>query len=103
MKHLTECEELVMSVIWSSDSIMNLPQIVENVNKRYGKEWAMQTVSTFLTRLRRKNVIDAERVGRTFYYHVIMPKEEYTTQVAKRVCDLWFGGNVEKMAEAARK
>ena len=103
MKRLTECEEIVMSVIWDSDSRMNLPQIVESVNRRYGRNWAMQTVSTFLARLRKKKVVDAERVGSPFFYNVLMTKQEYITQVAQHVCEFWLDGRAEKMAKAAKK
>ncbi len=103
MKRLTECEEMVMSVIWDSGSELNLPQIVERVNKRYDKSWAMQTVSTFLTRLRKKDVIRADREGRTFYYAVLLSKQEYTTMVAKNMLNFWFDGDVDKLAAALRK
>ena len=100
MKRLTECEELVMSVIWDSNVSMNLPQIVRKVNARYGKTWATQTVSTFLVRLRRKNVIKAERDGRTFFYEVLVTKQEYTAMVARNVLNLWFDGDIDKMVKA---
>lgn len=102
MKRLTECEEMVMNVIWDSDARLNLPQIVERVNKRYGKEWAMQTVSTFLARLRKKSVVTAERSGRTFYYDVIMTKEAYTAKVAKDICTFWFESDPEKLLSALK-
>lgn len=103
MRRLTECEELVMSVIWDAEEDLNLPQIVERVNRRFGKDWAMQTVSTFLARLRRKGVVDAERSGRTFFYQVLLPKTDYITIVAKNVCDFWFDGDVNKMSLAVKQ
>ena len=103
MKRLTDCEELVMSVIWDADENLNLPQIVERVNRRYEKDWAMQTVSTFLARLRRKGVVDATRSGRTFFYQVLMPKEDYISMVAKGVCDFWFDGNIKKMTDSVKR
>lgn len=100
MKRLTECEEMVMSVIWDAKANLNLPQIVRNVNERYGKTWAMQTVSTFLARLRRKGVVRADREGRTFYYTVLITKQEYTTMITKNLVNLWFDGDVDKLVEA---
>lgn len=102
MKRLTECEEIVMKVIWDSDDRLNLPQIVENANRQYGKNWAMQTVSTFLARLRKKNVVVGERCGRTFYYEAIMTKEAYATKVTKDLCAFWFESNPDKMMDALK-
>ena len=42
---LTDCEQLVMKVIWNSSDELTLPEIVKAVNETYQKEWKPQTVS----------------------------------------------------------
>lgn len=103
MKRLTECEEMIMYVVWCSDARLNLPQIVKQVNARYAKNWAMQTVSTFLARLRKKKVIVAERSGRTFYYEATMTKDTYTKKVLRDLCEFWFESDTDKMINAIKE
>lgn len=63
MQKLSECEELVMAFIWGQDEAQDMSTIMRAVNKKHGKEWKPQTVSTFLTRLVRKEYLASERKG----------------------------------------
>ena len=43
--NLTECEQLVMKIIWESEEELTLPDIVKGVNDRFDKAWKPQTLS----------------------------------------------------------
>ena len=51
---LSECEVLVMKVIWQNSEAMSIQEITSRINQRYGKDWKVQTVSTFLSRAVKK-------------------------------------------------
>ena len=42
---MTDCELQVMKVIWESDKLLTLPEILACVNQKYGKEWNIQSLN----------------------------------------------------------
>ena len=100
---LPECEEMVMSVVWASKEDLNLQQVTDHVNAKYGKDWKIQTVATFLTRLEKKKYISIYRVGRYSHYHPEVTLEEYRKQKMEEVRCLLFDGDWYEMAEFIRR
>lgn len=99
-QHATECELLVMKAIWANPELeLSMPAIMDIVNKTYNKEWAPQTVSTFLKRLRKRGFLEAERRGRSFVYHSLIQYEDYKAATVVDCCDFWCEGDVVKMIE----
>lgn len=96
MQKLSECEELVMAFIWGQDEAQDMSTIMRAVNKKHGKEWKPQTVSTFLTRLVRKEYLASERKGRYTYYHPLVTLEDYRKQRMSEILQLLYGGNVNE-------
>lgn len=90
---LTKCESQVMMVIWKTDHDMALPEIMDLVNRRYKKTWKPQTVSTFLTRLVKKNALNMYRQGRSFLYHPTISREETFKDLLSELIDIWCDKN----------
>ncbi len=100
-QHVTECELLVMKTIWSHpEKDMALPEILGLVNSTYGKEWAPQTVSTFLKRLVNRGFLRVYRQGRSFFYHDIISFKDYREATIEDCCDFWFDGDVAALIES---
>lgn len=94
---LPECEEMVMSVLWSSKEDLNLNQVTERANEKFGNDWKIQTVCTFLTRLEKKKVVSIYRVGRFSYYHPEVSKDEYRRVILEEVVANLFDDNFCEM------
>ena len=90
---LTDCEQLVMKVIWNSSEELTLPEIVKAVNETYQKEWKPQTVSTFLARLVKKNFLKSCRSGRTFYYQSLVSEKVYGNRMIENCVEFWGNNN----------
>ena len=41
-EELTDCEVLVMKVIWQSDTVMSIQEIITRINQQYQKDWKLQ-------------------------------------------------------------
>lgn len=91
--NLTECEQLVMKVIWNSEAELTLPDIVRKVNSTYQKEWKPQTVSTFLARLVKKGFLNSYRAGRTFYYQSLISEKTYGNRMIENCVEFWSNNN----------
>ena len=74
---ITDCERLVMLVIWDASEDLSMQEICTECNQRFDKNWTTQTASTFLARLRQRNYLSMKRNGRTFYYTPLVTKQAY--------------------------
>ena len=99
---LPECEEMVMSVLWAAEEDLNLNQITERVNEKFGKDWKIQTVCTFLTRLEKKKFISIYRVGRYSHYHPEITLDDFRKQKLREMQELLLFKSTKYMADFVR-
>ena len=86
---ISDCEEMIMKILWESEDDLNLLEVTDRVATRYGKIWKLQTVATFLTRLKSKGWIDIYKVKRYSYYHPLVSVDEYRKEKIMEVFDLY--------------
>lgn len=91
---LTECEVLVMKVIWESGEVMSVQEITSRINQKYKKDWKLQTVSTFLSRAVRKGYLEMKRNGRSFDYYPLVTEQEYGRREIVKCVDNWGCGRL---------
>ena len=96
---LAECEEMIMSILWFSEEDLDLITVTAKAKERFGKEWKLQTVATFMTRLEKKKYISIYRIGRYSHYHPVVSLDEYRKTKLEEVCTLLFDGDTTKMME----
>ena len=100
MNALTECEVSVMKCIWEADHDMALPEILNMVNTRNHKIWKPQTVSTFLTRLVKKDFLSMYRQGRSFFYHPLIEELDYGEGQINKCAELWCNNDADLFLSA---
>lgn len=86
---ISDCEEMIMKVLWDAGEDLDLIQVTEQVRIRYGKVWKLQTVATFMTRLKNKGWIDIYRIGRYSHYHPLVSLETYREVKMAELYDLF--------------
>lgn len=76
MKKLTPVEEEIMEYFWHS----NKPLAPQDIRRYFSeRNWAPQTISTYLHRLIEKEFIaPSGREGRNLFYKFLISKEEYS-------------------------
>ena len=92
---LSDCELLVMRVIWNSGEELSLQDIVERVNRDYHREWKAKTVSVFLGRIVQKGLLTRERRGRLFFYFPTVKEDEYKNREINKFVDFWGDGRLD--------
>lgn len=100
LEPLTDSEELVLKVIYSTDDNLALNDVRDACNNKYGKAWAPQTVSTFLARIVRKGYLESYRQGRIFFYKPLISREDFLKQKTGDFVDFWFKDNAGEMLES---
>lgn len=86
---LTDSEEIVMKAVWDFKNPPVLSDIVERVNGVYGKNWRPQTVSTFLSKLCRKDYLELHRNGKVYTYTVNVKEPAYRRKLYKHHISFW--------------
>lgn len=89
IENLTHSEELVMKSIWDSDKKPVLSDVTKQVNEKYGKDWAPQTVSTFLGKLVQKKYLELQRNGRNYTYKILVAEKDYIRKLYKHHISFW--------------
>ncbi|MBD8973171.1 MAG: hypothetical protein EGQ63_04965 [Clostridiales bacterium] len=99
IEKLTESEELVMKSIWDCKKEPVLSDVVDRVNGFYGKDWKPQTVSTFLSKLVRKDYLKLQRNGKIYTYKILVPEEAYRRKLYKHHISFWNHNDIVEFVQ----
>lgn len=94
-RSLSDSELFVMKVIWRSEESLSLQEITERVNTNYKRGWKPQTVSVFLGRIVRKELLTSKRQGRQFFYFPLVTEEEYLRQESVKTVNALGDGRAD--------
>jgi len=99
VQKLSDTEMELMEVIWECDPPVTSTELLRIFAGR-GKEWKAQTISTFLSRLIDKGVLEATRDGRTNKYVPVLLPKDYKLAEAQHVLDGLYQGSVKNLIAA---
>ena len=75
--------------MYSADNEIGLVGIMDELEKKYQKDWKRSTVCTFIAHLIEKGYVNGRREGRVFYYSsAINDKKFLEAQVKQFMTDL---------------
>lgn len=94
IEKLTESEEVTIKAVWDCRKKPTLSEAAERVNGIYGKNWAPQTVSSFLRKLVDKKYLELQRNGKIYTYKVLIPESAYKRKAYKQHISFWNHNNV---------
>lgn len=100
LRDLTNCEKLIMKVVWEAEGDISTPDTIEQLKVRFGKDYARTTVVTFVQRLIEKGYVTTYRKGRISYIHPVQSKKEYQGRLLRDTMNFWFDGNQEELVSA---
>ena len=99
-KGLSACETVIMKAIWDEEEDISIPELIESLRTKWGKDYARTTVTTFLTKLAAKGYVKTYRKGKLSYAHAVKSEEDYKTKLAANDRDFWFGGKLTNLISA---
>lgn len=86
---ITDSEYTIMKILWKSDKKMTVSEVVGALD---GNDWTPSTVSTFLQRLLKKNVMPCEKNGNTNLYYQILKQNDYDMSETERFLSKIYKG-----------
>ncbi len=94
MKELTKAELDVMQIIWHRSKVV----VHDILDEMPDPKPAYNTVSTIVRILEKKGFVGHEKLlGKTFLYHPIVRRDEYTEHFMNSVLGRFFNGSIVQM------
>lgn len=104
IEKLSVCEEKIMKILWESkEGDLDLLTTKARIKQKYDKDYKLQTVATFLTRLQKKGFIEIYRIDRHSHYQPLISAENYKIMKLTEMLNLWFDGDKTALHEALDK
>lgn len=97
-KHtITDSEYAIMKILWKSIVPMTVADVVRELD---GNDWTASTVSTFLQRLLKKEVIACDKKGKTNLYYPLLKQREYDLNETENFLSKIYKGSVKNLVAA---
>ena len=94
---ITDSEYAIMRILWKAEKQMTVADVVRELN---GNDWTASTVSTFLQRLLKKEVIACDKKGKTNLYYPLLKQSEYDLSETENFLSKIYKGSVKNLVAA---
>lgn len=94
---ITDSEYTIMKILWRTDAKMTVADVVKELK---GNDWTASTVSTFLQRLLKKEVISCDKKGKTNLYYPLLKQSEYDLRETENFLSKIYKGSVKNLVAA---
>lgn len=93
--HITDSEWKIMEQLWKKESVTQ-PELM----KLLSEDWSKNTVHTFLTRLCKKGLVQADKEVQPHRYRAVISRETCIRQEQENFLDKVFGGSAELLVSS---
>lgn len=93
MKRLPESELDVMLALWEADE-QPVPRAYFD-GKLAHKNWTVNALNSFLSRLEEKGFVQGVREGKNKYYSAVIRREEYLSREGKGILQKLYCGSIK--------
>lgn len=97
---MSECEQKIMEYLWEHEDGKGFSEIMEYLNRRFGKDWKKQTINTFIKRLTDKGLVTSQRNGNTNIYFSAMNRQKYQQGEAMSYLKEKYDGSIANFLTA---
>lgn len=78
MELITKSEMKIMHILWDSHNPLSTEQLMAKlVEEPYSTNWSRSTTSTFISRLKNKNLISGQRLNKRMCYYPLLEEIDY--------------------------
>ena len=97
MRMLAPSEALIMKCLWESHENLTVLELTERLKNIYGKEYAVNTVATFMTILMKKGFVSRYKKKHSHQYCPLISMEDYAQCQISDVKNEWYHGSTYGM------
>jgi BlaI family penicillinase repressor len=97
MERLTKSEEEIMHILWKI-APCTVSQVLDYIEQEQGEERPPHsTISTLVRSIEEKKFLTHKAYGKTYEYHIAIPKSKYTSLNVKQVLQDYFENSPAEM------
>lgn len=93
MMRLPESEQDIMLALWESDQTLTPRSYFDR--KLEQKEWSVNALNSFLTRLEDKGFIESVKQGKSKYYYAVVSRDEYLSHTGKTILKKLYNDSIK--------
>lgn len=97
---ISDSEKEILDWMWKENKEYSYREIYQKFGENSDKGWKKQTLSTFLTRMERKGVIQKSKKGNKYCYRISLDEKQYKRKRAKMILDSYFNGSLNEFMVA---
>lgn len=94
---ITDSEYQIMKILWDSKEKMTVADVSAKLD---GNDWTASTVSTFLQRLLKKEVVACDKRGKTNLYYPVLSQKDYDLSETESFLSKIYKGSIKNMVAA---
>lgn len=97
---LTATERELMEIFWETEQRFSFSELLDYVNEKLDKKWKKQTLSTYLKKLQKLDLLGVEIKGRIHIFYPVCTKEEYIQRWTQKLVETAFDNSLSKFVAA---
>ena len=94
---ITDSEYQIMKILWDANEKMTVADVSAKLD---GNDWTASTVSTFLQRLLKKEVVACDKRGKTNLYYPVLSQKDYDLSETESFLSKIYKGSIKNMVAA---
>ena len=91
---ITDSEYQIMKILWDANEKMTVADVSAKLD---GNDWTASTVSTFLQRLLKKEVVACDKRGKTNLYYLVLSRKDYDLSETESFLSKIYKGSIKNM------
>ena len=100
IEQLPDCELQIMKIIWENAPRVSQTEIRKQMQERNGREYGRTTISTWLSRMKKKNFVSSVLERGISYYSPVVEEVDYRRAEMKHFMNFWFDNSPAKFLKA---
>lgn len=93
-KGATTSEEKILKVLLNMEQHDITVKEIQAILEEEGTVWNIRTISTFLTRMEEKGIVEHEKRKITNYYYPVIDQTDLRVKEGKKLLDTYFQGSI---------
>jgi predicted transcriptional regulator len=90
IEQLPDCELQIMKIIWDNAPRVSQTEIRKQMQERNNRDYGRTTISTWLSRIKKKEFASSVIERGISYYSPIVSEEDYKKSEMKKFMEFWF-------------
>lgn len=91
------CLLMIMRCLWDANEELTSREIRERMNKRFNKEYSLENICVFMSRLRKRGYVNSHKEGKMYYYLPAVSEKTVRMNKLSDYINFWHEGSIAQL------